>query len=193
MRCRPDRPGATLPFVPVEDDRERMPAGADAAAAQLVDHVTADDEVIDVVTRGQMRRRGLRHRAVYVVVRTTDDRVVVHRRAEWKDVHPGAWDLCFGGVVDAGEGWDEAARRELAEEAGIDAPVALVGDGRYEGGGTAVIGRVYEAVHDGPYPCRDGEVVEVRAVPRDALEDFVAAHDVCPDSIALVLDHLSRS
>jgi len=160
---------------------------AAAAAADLVDVVDADDRVIGTTTRARMRAEGLRHRAVYVVVRTTDDRIVVHRRADWKDVYPGAWDLCFGGVLDAGEGWDEAAARELAEEAGIEAPLRLLGSGRYDQGGAAVNGRVYECTHDGPYPCPDGEVVEVRAVARDELPAFVDQHPTCPDSVALVL------
>jgi 8-oxo-dGTP pyrophosphatase MutT (NUDIX family) len=158
---------------------------------QLVEHVTADDEVVEVVTRAEMRRRGLRHRAVYVIVRTTGDGVVVHRRAGWKDVHPGWWDLCFGGVLGAGEDWDDAAVRELAEEAGVTAAVRSLGGGQWEGEGAAVVGRVYEAVHDGPFPCPDGEVVEVRVVPRHELAAFVSAHDVCPDSVAFVLPHLA--
>lgn len=156
----------------------------------LVDIVDEDDRVTEVVTRAEMRRRGLRHRAVYVVVRTSDDGVVVHRRAEWKDVYPGHWDLCFGGVLDAGESWDAAAARELAEEAGIDAPVRPVGHGTFDADDAAVVGRVYEARHDGPYPCPDGEVVEVRIVDVDELAAFVASHAVCPDSVALVLPAL---
>lgn len=159
-------------------------------AQQLVEHVSAEDEVIEVVTRAEMRRRALRHRAVYVVVRTSDDGVVVHRRAQWKDVYPGWWDICFGGVLDVGEAWASAAERELAEEAGIEAAVTPLGGGPY---GDAVIGRVYAATHDGPYPCPDGEVVEVRVVPRSELQAFVDAHDVCPDSVALVLPHLLRA
>lgn len=160
---------------------------AEQAAEAIVDVVDADDRVIGTATRARMRAEGLRHRAVYVVVRTTDDRVVVHRRADWKDVYPGAWDLCFGGVLDAGEDWDHAAERELAEEAGVEAPLRPLGAGSYDQGGAPVNGRVYECVHDGPYPCPDGEVVEVRAVPRSQLEAFLDEHRHCPDSLALVL------
>lgn len=156
----------------------------------LVDIVDAHDTVIGRATRAEMRSQQLRHRAVYVVVRTVDDGVVVHRRADWKDVCPGRWDICFGGVLDAGEEWDTAAARELAEEAGIAADLRAVGAGSYEGTGAdgpaAVIGRVYEAVHDGPYPCPDGEVAEVRVVPRSELGRFLADHLHCPDSVALV-------
>lgn len=134
-----------------------------------------------------MRRDGLRHRAVYVVVRTSTDGIVVHRRADWKDVYPGRWDICFGGVLDAGEDWDDAARRELAEEAGVSAPVERIGDGTFDDGTTRVVGRIFEAHHDGPYPCPDGEVVEVRTVPRAELVVFLADHEHCPDSAELVL------
>lgn len=152
----------------------------------LVDVVDEHDVVVDRVTRGEMRRRNLRHRAVYVVVRTSDDGVVVHRRAEWKDVYPGHWDLCFGGVLASGEDWAAAAERELAEEAGIRAPLREVGAGRYDDGPCSVVGRVFAAVHDGPYPCPDGEVVEVRIVPRSHLDAFLATRPHCPDSVALV-------
>ena len=169
---------------------------------ELVDIVDVDDVVVATVSRAEMRARGLRHRATYVVVRTTSGDVVVHRRAEWKDVHPGAWDLAFGGVVGAGEAWPEAAARELREEAGIDAPLRFLGEGRYDespeddatgrGVGTGINARIYTAVHDGPYPCPDGEVVEVRTVPVDALDAFLADHAHVPDSPRLVLPLLDQ-
>lgn len=164
-----------------------------AAGAELVDVVDTDDRVIGRATRAQMRAEGLRHRAVYVVVRTSEGGIVVHRRADWKDVYPGAWDLCFGGVLDAGEGWDDAAARELSEEAGIGAPLRLLGAGVYEGDGIALNGRIYTGTHDGPYPCPDGEVVEVRTVALDALATFLDEHPHCPDSATLVVPLLRPS
>lgn len=163
----------------------------DPVADALVDIVDEEDRVVGQATRAEMRRRGLRHRAVYVLVRTTADEIVVHRRADWKDVYPGAWDICFGGVLDAGEGWDAAAERELAEEAGITAELRPVHEGAWSDGHTAIVGRVYEAVHDGPYPCPDGEVVEVRTVSRAALDAFLAGHPHCPDTVALLQPWLS--
>ena len=160
-----------------------------SAADELVDLVDVDDNVLEVVTRAEMRARGsaARHRACYVAVVNSRDELVVHRRAAWKDVFPGWWDLCFGGVLGAGEGWEDAARRELLEEAGIDAPVVLLGRGMWEQADVALNGRVYLARHDGPYPCPDGEVVEVATVPLADVGEWAAGRDVCPDSAALVL------
>ncbi len=167
-----------------------------------VDIVDEHDRVIGRTTRAEMRRTGSRHRATYVVVRTTDGGVVVHRRADWKDVCPGYWDLCFGGVVDAGEDWESAAGRELAEEAGITGDLRFLAAASFEdfgdgtdgrdgtGGSVAINGRIYEVVHDGPYPCPDGEVVETAIVAPADLERFVAEHRVCPDSVAMVLPFL---
>lgn len=160
-------------------------------ADDLVDVVDLDDNVVGTTTRAEMRRAGTRHRATYVVVRTSDGGVVVHRRADWKDVSPGWWDLCFGGVVDAGEAWDDAAVRELAEEAGIDGDLRRLGTDRFDAPGAAINCGIYEVVHDGPYPCPDGEVVEVRVIPAAGIAEFVEGHDVCPDSVAVVLPHLT--
>ena len=163
-----------------------------ASSDELVDLVDEDDQVLEVVTRQEMRRRGAsaRHRACYVAVLTSAGELVVHRRAEWKDVHPGWWDVCFGGVLGAGEEWDDAARRELAEEAGIAAEPRFVGAAAWDQPDVRLNGRVYLVTHDGPYPCPDGEVVEVATVPLAELTGWLERHPVCPDSLALVVPRL---
>jgi 8-oxo-dGTP pyrophosphatase MutT (NUDIX family) len=164
-----------------------------AAADELVDLVDEHDRVIEVVTRAEMRARGeaARHRACYVAVVTGDDRLVVHKRADWKDVYPGWWDVCFGGVLSAGESWDDAARRELLEEAGVAADVVPLGGGPWEMPGVKLIGRVYLTLSDGPFTCPDGEVVELAYVPLAELADWLEGRDVCPDSVDLVIPHLT--
>jgi 8-oxo-dGTP pyrophosphatase MutT (NUDIX family) len=159
---------------------------------ELVDLVDEHDAVLEVVTRREMRARGAaaRHRAVYVAVTTRAGELVVHRRADWKDVYPGFWDVCFGGVLAAGEAWDDAARRELLEEAGVDAVPTLAATAAWSAPDVRLNARVYLVEHDGPFTCPDGEVVEVVTVPRAELHRWLEGRDVCPDSIDLVLPHL---
>jgi 8-oxo-dGTP pyrophosphatase MutT (NUDIX family) len=164
------------------------------AGDELVDLVDEDDVVVEVVTRAEMRARGdaARHRACYVAVVTTGDELVVHRRADWKDVYPGYWDICFGGVLGAGEAWDDAAHRELREEAGVDAELEPLGAASWSMPGVQLNGRVYLARSDGPFTCPDGEVAEVATVPLVDLDGWLQGRDVCPDSVDLVVPRLQR-
>lgn len=157
-----------------------------------MEEVDEDGSVLRVVPRDAMRRERLRHRCTYVVVRSSIDAVLVHRRAEWKDVYPGWWDVAFGGVCAPGEPWIDAARRELAEEAGLAAPLVELGPVRYDGDEARVVGRVYLASSDGPWAGGDGEVVEVAWVPRVGLERWARGRQVCRDSVAVVLPLLRR-
>ena len=73
-----------------------------------------------------------------------DTDVVVHRRADWKDVYPDYWDIAFGGVCGVGEAWLPSARRELEEEAGlVDVPILPLGAGRYVEPGSCVFGGLF--------------------------------------------------
>jgi len=166
-----------------------------ASATEIVDVVDDDGNVVGTASRHEIRARNLLHRSVFVAVVTHDDDVVVHQRAAWKDVWPSRWDVCFGGVVDAGEGWAEAAVRELGEEAGIIvAPVALddLGEDRFEDDVVREVARVYLVRSDGPFTFADGEVVAFDRVPLDELGAWAAGRDLCDDSRALVLPRLLR-
>lgn len=161
-----------------------------AAAAQLVEHVDETGAVIEIVTRAEMRARALRHRSVYIAIVSSNDELLVHKRADWKDVFPGAWDLAFGGVCDVGEDWEPSAHRELLEEAGVTGQLLDLGPVTFEAPGVALVGRFYACRHDGPFAFDDGEVSDSQWVRIDDLEAFVAAHEVPPDS-ALVVSSVS--
>ncbi len=159
-----------------------------APSEQLVEWVDDAGNVLGIVTRRRMRTENLRHRSVYVVVCTSDDRIVVHRRAEWKDVWGGFWDLAFGGVMNVGEPWAAGARRELAEEAGIEAVhLQELGAFAYDDAAVSVLGTAYLTTSNSVPDPQDGEVVEVTTVPRAELAAWAAERPVCPDSLTRVL------
>lgn len=161
-----------------------------AAGHELVEVVDEDGTVVDVVTRREMREGRLRHRTVFVLVQSTDGRVLVHQRSPDKDIWPGWWDMAVGGVVGAGEDWDDAARREVSEEIGVDAVPEPLDDGRlaaYEDDMVSLVGRRYRLVHDGPFAFADGEVVQARFVTRAELDEMLAAVPFLPDSLQLLL------
>lgn len=164
--------------------------GAAGTPGEMVEVIDDGGAVVGLATRAEMRDRNLRHRSVAVVVTTTGDAVVAHRRADWKDVWPGRWDVCFGGVVGAGESWRAAARRELAEEAGVHVPAGAfrpIGRGAFADDVVSTLTRVYHLTHDGPFHPADGEVAELVLVPRAALGAWSAGRALCPDTAALVV------
>jgi len=164
---------------------------AGATGGEQVDLIDEHDRVLGVVSRAEMRAGRLLHRCVFVAVVHPDGRLLVHRRSEHKDVWPGWFDIAVGGVVAAGEGYDAAARREVAEEVGLDnaGPVA-VDDGvarLYRDDMVALLGRCYRVEHPGPFTFADGEVVEARWVDRAELAHLLATERFLPDSLALLL------
>lgn len=166
------------------------------AGDELVEWIEPDGSVIEIVTRQRMRDESLRHRCVYIVVRSAGehgDSILIHKRADWKDIAPGAWDLAFGGVCDPGETWEESAHRELAEEAGLtDCELTDHGDVAFEAPGVALLGRMYSCESDGPFAFNDGEVVATEWVRRQDLDALLAERDTPDDSFAVVLPRVTR-
>ena len=87
----------------------------------------------------------------------------------------------------AGESYEGAAERELAEEVGVVGvrPVAFA-DGRFADADVDLVARAFRVVHDGPFRFADGEVVEARWVDADGLAELMAGESFVPDSLALL-------
>ena len=173
-----------------------MDAIEDPTGSERVDLVDEHDRVLGVVSRAEMRADRLLHRCVFVAVQHPDGRLLIHRRSDHKDVWPGWFDIAVGGVVAAGEHYDAAARREVAEEVGLDDAVpAAIDDGvarLYRDDMVALLGRCYRVVHPGPFTFADGEVVEARWVDAAELAHLLATERFLPDSLALLLPLLDR-
>jgi 8-oxo-dGTP pyrophosphatase MutT (NUDIX family) len=101
---------------------------APLSADELLDIVDEHDRVVGQALREEAYARRLRHRCAFVLARDAAGRVFVHRRSARKLVFPSLYDMFVGGVLGAGESYDEAALREAEEElgvSGLSAPVPL--------------------------------------------------------------------
>src|SRR5713101_650111 len=126
---------------------------------ELVDVVDEEDRVVATVTRREIRERHLLHRCTYVLLRNASGQILVHRRTDTKDVHPGAYDVFAGGVCAAGESYDDCARREAAEELGVEGVLLrFLFRHRYRGSHGQAWGAVYETQWDGAVRHQESEV-----------------------------------
>lgn len=154
-------------------------------AAEWLDVVNARDEVIGRAARGEVHQRGLRHRAVHVLVFNSRGEVFLQKRSRFKDRQPGLWDSSASGHVDSGESYDACAMREVGEELGVrllDLPERRF---KLEAGPATdqEFVWVYQACHDGPFRLPPEEIeqgggfspAEVSQWLAERPEDFVTA------------------
>jgi isopentenyldiphosphate isomerase len=162
-------------------------------ASELVDVVDAEDRVIGRATRAEIRAQKLRHRATYILVFNASGQLFVHQRTATKDVYPSYFDVVVGGVVGAGESYDEGARRELAEELGITSatprPILAF---QYEDGDNRVNGRVYSCSYDGPLALQADEIASGEWLDLDVVLERTRQAPFCPDGIEALFRYLDR-
>ncbi|MFQ5734110.1 MAG: NUDIX domain-containing protein [Planctomycetaceae bacterium] len=93
---------------------------------ELFDVVDERDAVVRQATRADVHAQRLLHRAVHIFVFNAGGELLLQKRSALKDEFPLRWTSSASGHLDAGESYDEAARRELGEELGFDAPLEFL-------------------------------------------------------------------
>lgn len=153
-------------------------------ADERVDVVDSKDRVIGVVTRAEVRARNLLHRCAEIAILNRAGEIYVHRRTETKDVYPGMYDMVVGGVLASGESWEEGARRELREEAGVTGvELREIGRHAFDGQVERALMRLYEVTWNGPVTPQPEEIAWGAFVSFEELERMLAEHEFCPDSL----------
>jgi isopentenyl-diphosphate delta-isomerase type 1 len=142
---------------------------------ELLNEVDENDAVIGPRTRGELHRLGLRHRAVHILVFNAQGDLFLQKRSANKDINPNLWDTSAAGHVDRGESYDEAARRELMEELGIDGTLTLRAIFKLPSSpetGWEFI-QVYTMTHDGPLQLNADEITNGQWIHPAKLDDWI--------------------
>ncbi len=135
-----------------------------------------NDELLEVVDdTGRFLRTATRaechsdpsliHRSVCVLILNNAHRILLQKRSHTKDLYPGLWDLSATGHVCAGETWDEAARRELEEELGIQASLKFAGTVLVREARETELAAIFICRHDGPIQPHPDEIDDCRFLP----------------------------
>lgn len=89
------------------------------------------DELIDILTseglstgktalKSEAHKNGWFHATVHIWLFTTDEKILLQKRALTKKVFPGLWDISVAGHIGAGETILTSAKREVFEEIGLE-------------------------------------------------------------------------
>jgi isopentenyl-diphosphate delta-isomerase len=165
--------GSWVEYLGVAKLDEFSPGSNDSDPIILVD---ADDVPQGIAPKIEVHRRGLKHRALSVLVRDRIGNMLVHRRNPAKYHSGGLWTNACCSHPRPDEPPAEAAHRRLAEEMGVHCDVKPLFTARYR----AAVSNGYiedEIVHafggtyEGPVAPDPAEVSEWKWVPFTALVD----------------------
>jgi len=143
---------------------------------EIFDVVDANDEVIEQLPRSQVHARGLLHRAVSIFVFNSKGELLLQLRTPTRDEYPNCYTSSASGHLSAGEDYDDAAPRELAEELGISSPLTRLA--RFPGGPETAneFTVLYETVTDEPLTFDPEEIAAGEFLPLSEIGDRLAAH-----------------
>ncbi|HSF32339.1 MAG TPA: NUDIX hydrolase YfcD [Candidatus Tectomicrobia bacterium] len=129
------------------------------AADEIVAIVDAHNNVVGAAPRREMRAKRLLHRSTYILVFNSRGELYVQKRTLTKDVFPGYYDVAAGGVVLAGETYEQGAERELEEEMGIrGVPLTRLFEFYFEHAHTRLWGCAFSCMYDGEVTLQEEEV-----------------------------------
>ncbi len=161
-------------------------------ADELVVIVDRDNNITGSTTRRQMRAERLPHRCSYILVFNSRGELYVQKRTVIKDIYPGYWDPAAGGVMQTGESYEESAAREVGEELGVrDVELRPLFDLWFEDERSAVWGRAFTCVYDGPLALQTEEVEFMEMMkPGEVLRRAAAGETFTPDGLIVVKRYL---
>ena len=153
-------------------------------ADEIVAIVDEHNHVIGSAPRREMRAGKLRHRSTYILVFNSQGELFVQKRTMIKDIYPGYYDPCTGGVVLHGESYELSAARELEEEVGIrEVSLTWHFEFYFEDDLGRVWGSVFSCVYDGDMVLQVEEVESGEFLPIATILQRAQTEPYTPDGL----------
>ena len=154
---------------------------------EIVQIVDRNNLEVEALPRRIMREQGLVHRASYILVFNDQEELFLQKRTDTKDLYPSCWDVAAGGVVLAGESYEESAERELAEELGVDGvSFTSLFDQYFEEEDNRVWGRIFSCIHNGPFQLQKEEVASGCFMSVPDIFELAKTEKFTPDGIDIL-------
>ncbi|MFH1506527.1 MAG: NUDIX domain-containing protein [archaeon] len=148
---------------------------------EMRDIVDENDNVIDTMPIPEVRKKNLLRRGVTIYVFDSKRRIFVHKRTKNKKLYPNHYDVAVRGGVKAGETYEEAGKRELAEELGVEVPkLEFLFKKKNEYDQVNFIASVFKIVHEGPFKLNPYELGEGEFMTIEEINRLMKKEKFCP-------------
>ena len=164
-------------------------------AEEELDIVDDQDRVLSRAPRSRVLRDYHIHRAVMFFLFDDQEQVFVNQRSERKELYPGYWSIALGGHVLAGESYDDAVRREIKEEVGLDAPARLITSFKKRTADERENVKVYAVTTDQEPVLFPDEIAQGQFVSIAHINEMLGRFDFLPETptlLKILVEYTSR-
>lgn len=144
------------------------------ADSEQIDIVDENNNVIGTTDAATAHEKKLMHRIVGIFVFDADGDLYVQTGNKY-----GKHDLAVGGHVGKGESYDDAARREMLEEIGLETPINHISTFLPENARLNHFWAIYEAT--APVGWKFTETEEVKSLEKMKVQNIVASMEADPE------------
>ena len=137
------------------------------------DFVDEDDVVIGSALHDDVYTKALPHRIVHVLLFNDKGEMALQLRSKNESFCPLHWSTAVGGHVQAGESYEEAARREYQEELGLVSDLVFQDIFLYTDARMKKFLGVFRSVYSGPFQVNPEEVEKVEYFNLDAIKNMI--------------------
>jgi isopentenyldiphosphate isomerase len=144
---------------------------------EYLDIVDPNDHVIGKAERKEIYRKHLCHRIAHVMIFNDEGKMALQLRSENCSFCPNHWSTTVGGHVQAGETYEEGARREYEEELGTVSDLERVGKDFYDQSDLHKFLTTFKTTFNGPFRPDPEAVQRVDFFTIDEIRDMIDQGD----------------
>ena len=160
---------------------------------EQIDIVDDRDTIVGKAHWKDVIEKGLLHRSANIMVFNSEGKIFVHRRADHLKLYGGMWDVKFGGHVSTGESYEDGARRELFEEAGIkDTELIFLFVLAFRSKTNNANRKVFKCVYDGELKLQESEVAEGRFVSMEEVKKMLEVGKMSPSAANVFEEYMKN-
>lgn len=154
---------------------------------ELLDIVDEKGSIIGQSLRGEVYKKGLLHRASHVLIKNSKGQIYLQKRSEIKKILPGYWDISSSEHLKLGETYEEAAKRGLKEELGIETQLKLIRGAHFQTSKNANNGEIllenelvtmFEGEYEGEVSFDKEEISDVKTFTKEEINQAITDHSM---------------